>query len=158
MAITGIGGGAGGAVLAETRGAASRSSGIMDRTVRPFTVTDALKRALDGRPKFDAEDTALLCWGEPSEFLLSSFGSAPSGGGLTVQWDADNDGKDDDNKDVSLCDAEADEYQEVCRETRKIRVENPNDPNQYVIVERALAITLQSPAGTLVRFNFNYPA
>src|SRR5580765_6353879 len=32
------------------------------------------------------------------------------------------------------------EHQEVSRETEKIRVQNPNDPDQYVVIERLKSV------------------
>lgn len=46
------------------------------------------------------------------------------------------------------------EHNEVSRETEKVRVENPDDPNQYVITERIKKITYrEKKAETLAAYN-----
>lgn len=46
------------------------------------------------------------------------------------------------------------EYYEESRETEEVRVENPSDSSQYVIVENVLKVTMRASDGKLLILNF----
>jgi hypothetical protein len=49
------------------------------------------------------------------------------------------------------------EEQPTLRKTEDVRVENPDDPEQYVIVQRITSWTVQGPDGICRQFNMHPP-
>lgn len=46
------------------------------------------------------------------------------------------------------------DWTEMCRTTSDVRVENPDDSEQYVIVQRIEAVVFQTRNGERIRLNF----
>lgn len=48
-------------------------------------------------------------------------------------------------------------YDEIDRQTRKIKVYNPDDAEQWVVVEQITSMRLRGPNGVIAKFNFKPP-
>lgn len=98
-------------------------------------------------PQGDGE--AHFHFGGPSSFTLTQP-DQQTNPGATVTWPPDDSNKDDEPKEIHII-----EYDEVFRSTEKIRVQNPDDPEQYVMVKSTLRIVFQGRDDGLYRgFNF----
>ena len=129
----------------------------MERVVRPFVIIDS--RPYDPpaprQPLPGEEDEAFISWGSASRFISpqitqpvtsrTSFG----GGGFRVTWPDDK----DKNKEKKTL-----EYTEIERTVTEVRVENPDDEEQYVMVERIESIDFRGPDGATHRFTLNNDA
>jgi len=108
-----------------------------------------LKRAL-AKVKPDEGGEAHVRWGKASRFTLTTP-DQPTNPGATVNWPPE-DPADDPADGIVVND-----YDYVDRSVEKIRVENPDDAEQYVIVERILKLLfINRKTGEYVRFNFNW--
>jgi hypothetical protein len=140
---------------------ANSSPGIAqpEKVVRPFEAFRERKdqalerlRAVPGE-SFEAE----LCWGEaPSNFPGTS--DDPSSGFSTSQPD-DEDEPAEPGPAGDL--AWTEEWEKNKRNTEKIRVENPDDAEQYVMVERLKVLYMRAPSqapfnGRRHKFTFKY--
>lgn len=126
----------------------ARRSVSFERVVRPFVligpaapVTSTPKRPLDGE-----DDEAFLRFGGPARFnrdaLTDPLTTTDNLGGFRVQHDKDKKEK----QQVTYT------FRETNRKVEKIRIENPDDEDQYVIVERIKEITFQGPKGDLYKY------
>lgn len=97
------------------------------------------------RPEDEPE--ASICWGRPSTFGREEPQAiVPS---IIVNFPELNDEEDE----------AIDEWQEIERqETDEIRIENPDDSDQYVMVVDVVSMLFQRPDGRKVRLNFNPPS
>lgn len=98
------------------------------------------------------EPAARLCWGDQSQFQFSieyppaSEDIIPGGrGGLRIIWPDEGDLPGE----VIL------EFEEIEKTTEDFRIENPEDEDQYVIVQRRMTSTFRTPfQGFLWRFTW----
>ncbi|RVD13022.1 MAG: hypothetical protein EOS73_26295 [Mesorhizobium sp.] len=110
---------------------------------------DVLKRALE-KVKPEATGDAHFRFGKPSRFTLTTP-EQPTNPGATVTWPPDDPA--DDPEDGIIID----DFDYVDRSVEKIRVENPDDAEQYVIVERILKVMfVDRQTGRYKRFNFDW--
>ncbi|WP_027037873.1 hypothetical protein [Mesorhizobium ciceri] len=93
---------------------------------------DVLKRAL-ARVPAEGDGEAHFRFGGPSSFTLTQP-DAKSNPGTTVTW-PDDGNQDDEPKDIHII-----EFDEVSRCWETIRVENPDDAEQYVMVRNTTRI------------------
>lgn len=126
----------------------------MERIVRPFVIIDSkpYDPPAPRQPLPGEEDAAFISWGAPSRFITpqltqpvtssTSFGGA-GGGSFRVIWpDADKPKKSEIER----------EYTEIEREVETIKITNPDDAQQYVMVERISEISFRAPDGSTAKF------
>lgn len=113
-----------------------------------------LKRFVALRELPREDEIADLRWGKPADFLLVAGGLLPvTEPEVTVIWPDNDEGAEDDDEEEPVI-----EYDEVSRVEEEIRVENPDDADQYVIVARVTTMLLRRRDDQrLVRFTFNPP-
>jgi hypothetical protein len=108
-----------------------------------------LARLLARKPTEDQGAEAHVRWGKASRFVVQMKGERFLPSIQIVNWpDFPKNDEDEDEQPVI-------DWFEVSRETSDVRVENPDDSDQYVIVQRVEKITFQTPKGELIRLNFN---
>jgi hypothetical protein len=125
-----------------------------ERFVRPFVDIDSAPinrvfRRPDPAP--DLPD-AFISWGAASNFLFPPLviPQSSSGGGIRINWP-------DTESDLEPTEAER-VWTEVRRETSPLRVENPQDASQFVIVERIdEVVMMDNREGGTVTLRFNNP-
>lgn len=109
-----------------------------EQIVRPFQrlPTQTTQRIIASRTKIDVPD-AIAQWGQAGT-LPGAIEITPTEDGFAFK--------------VVDCD---ERFQENSRETEDIRIENPDDPNQYVVDQRIKKITFnkQEPAQTTFSYN-----
>jgi len=139
-------------ILPDRRSPASWSPDAKpEKIVRPFEAfrerrDQALERlrAVPGE-SFEAE----LCWGEASD--LPGTTAAERGGGFKTKKPGDEPEVSDepepgeDKKPRPKQERDL-EWNEDSRKVKKIRVENPDDPEQYVMVERIEVLYMRAPS------------
>jgi hypothetical protein len=133
--------------LSTQRFAARRA---MEQIVRPFVTIDSSPPAppTPRKPLPGEGGEAFDSWGGPSRFSrpdISDPIESPTrvgGGGFKVEWPKDDK---QDSERVRV-------YSEIRRETEEVRVENPDDEDQYVMVERIKSIDFSTPDGWTARF------
>lgn len=103
---------------------------------------DLLKRFVAQRELPRPDQVADLRWGKPADFqdLLRAAT-------VTVIWPADDNADDEEPPPL--------QYNEEARATETIRIENPEDSEQYVEVERITSIIFRGPDGRRHQFNLN---
>lgn len=110
-----------------------------------------LTRLLARKPSVDEEAEAHVRWGGPSDFLLTLRGGPRYIPVVEIiNWPEDRDGEEEEEPQPIL------EWTEVpgTRETSDVRVENPDDADQYVIVQRAEKVLFHTHEGEYIRLNF----
>lgn len=114
-------------------------SGSLDRLVRPsVTIESFLRDRAPGALEVPEQESEIR-WGKASSFQWSVTNPpATGGGGFTV-----NPGGDDEEEPEPG--PKTLEFDETARSTENIRVENPSDSEQYVIVQRINDITFRGP-------------
>ncbi|MBX9757203.1 MAG: hypothetical protein K2Y29_00390 [Beijerinckiaceae bacterium] len=130
----------------------------MERIVRPFRLIDSAPPAAapTRQPLPGEEGEAFLAWGDTSRFIRPDLSepvtsATPFGApGARYKWEKEEPEDEDDETDDDVS-----TYREISREVQKIRVQNPNDAEQYVMVERITSIKFSRPSGGSVRFVFN---
>lgn len=109
----------------------------IEKIVRPFVYDSPLsKQAVARRTNTTPDDDATLTWGNTQAFNFKQLG---------INIEIVND--DNPNEDEPVA-GEAEKYydfQEFSRETEDVRVENPSDAEQYVIVQRITEIVFRGP-------------
>jgi len=128
----------------------SKLSAAPDKIVKPGLSDEVLQRLALMRPPV-VNGPADLRWGKPSKFQINAPSTAsqitylPGGGGVTVHLPPDDA-------------PELVEYDEVHRQEEDVRVENPDDADQYVIVARMVNILFQNrETGFYMALNFRNP-
>ncbi|MBB2698970.1 UNVERIFIED_ORG: hypothetical protein GGI66_003647 [Rhizobium esperanzae] len=111
-----------------------------------------LARLLARKPSEDQDAEAEVRWGKASDFVSALTGRKYLPVISIINW-PDFPGNDEDDKEEPVID-----WQELARTTSDVRVENPDDSDQYVIVQRVETITFQTPEGKRIRFIFNNAA
>ncbi|AEH88205.1 hypothetical protein [Mesorhizobium opportunistum] len=111
---------------------------------------DVLNRALAKVPKEDNSGDADFRFGKASRFTLTTP-DQKTNPGMTVTWPPDD--PSNDPKDGIVID----DFDYVDRSVEKIKVVNPDDAEQYVIVERILKVMfVDRTTGRYKRFNFDW--
>lgn len=118
----------------------------MEEIVRPFVPIESFSTPRVPPTPTPPEPEAFLRWGQASAFQFeSSFrDKATRGIGFRV-----GDGGDEEFPPVT--------YTETGRDTSLLRVENPDDPDQFVEVERIDAISFRGPNGRDTIFRLRNP-
>ena len=107
-----------------------------------------LARLLARKPSEDQGAEAHVRWGKASSFVAALRGRQFLPSVQIVNWPDFPDNEDDDKEQPVK------DWFELSRETSDVRVENPDDSEQYVIVQRVEKITFQTPEGERIRLNF----
>lgn len=111
--------------------------------VRQFVAIDSFRTPRVPAEPPPVEPEAFIRWGGPSAFSYDdSFRDIANGG---VRFDTD----DDPDEDPELV------YSETGRSTTDVRVENPDDPDQFVIVQKVQSMSLSGPGGRKIKFQFS---
>jgi hypothetical protein len=99
------------------------------------------------------EQETRFCWGGPGQFTLDDI---PADVGVTVKIKDEKDDPEEEKKVLT--------WNESGRAFKKIRVENPDDPEQYVIITRIEDIDFKPPQEDIKewtkhihRFKLNHP-
>jgi hypothetical protein len=109
---------------------------VMERVIRPWVDVVSYPRVVVV-PPIEILPEVFLQWGGPSQFVVEgseSFREVAKTPGLTL-------GDDDDDDEEELIFT----YNESGRNTSEKRIENPDDPDQYVMVEVIDEITFDHP-------------
>jgi len=100
-----------------------------------------------------ATSEASIRWGKPSNFSVVGGGGSivgGSGGGtVVVIWPPDTPPEDPPKQEPPPF-----QYNEEWRSTSKVRVENPDDSEQYVMVERVESIIFRGQDNKRIQLNF----
>lgn len=107
-----------------------------------------LARLLARKPSEDEDAEAQVRWGKASQFIAQMQGTQYLPTINIVNW-PDFPGNEEDEEEETVID-----WNELARTTSDVRVENPDDDEQYVIVQRVETITFQTPEGKRIRFIF----
>jgi hypothetical protein len=115
-------------------------SSMLPQLVRQNSATALLlKRLLKKRRVPGEDEEAALCWGRASTFADSTTNPTVSpsvGPGI-------GSGGDQNTQNCNVT------WREIDKQTEDFRVENPDDPDQYVIVRRRTMSQIQTPNGTI---------
>jgi hypothetical protein len=145
----------------------ARASGLT-RLVTGFLVVESAPVSL-AQPKtptvLEEVPPALLAWGDASDFLLPTgqipgiihTRNIPPGDFLSRNWDDQLEDFDEQVEDYEEEEVPPILYHELTRTVSVVRVENPEDPAQYVDVERIETITFRGPDRD-VQFILNHAA
>lgn len=120
------------------------------RIVRPAVAIESHLKDRSPGPVEIPEQVSEIRWGKASSFQWSVTAPPPLSEGTGVRFDPDRDEDEDDPAPTSR----TLEFDETARSVENIRVENPSDSEQYVIVQRINDITFRGPAdftGALVQ-------
>lgn len=115
----------------------------------PFDTEAALQKLREARPVEDPDAEANLRWGAASDFSSVS----PSGRFVPYPYGAVNYPPDPDEDDEE--DERIEDWDEEKRTTSTKRIENPDDADQYVIVEVIDSIVFKRPNNIKVRLNLS---
>jgi hypothetical protein len=107
-----------------------------------------LARLLARKPSEDQGAEAHVRWGKASSFVVALHGGQFLPSVNIVNWPNFPKNEDDDKEQPVK------DWFELSRETSDVRVENPDDSDQYVIVQRVEKIIFQTPEGERIRLNF----
>lgn len=116
--------------------------GSVEKVVRSFVTADLLvSRLVKLRPKDGEGAEAEAIWGKASNFSVLDVTEKDDGGvAVIVNWP-----KDDTSLDGFEVDVPTLEFEEFHRTVTVVRIENPDDSDQYVMVERIDDITFKGP-------------
>lgn len=121
----------------------------LEKITRQSAAETILQRALARVPP-EGDGEAHFRFGRAAKFDQTPQQSGPS---IRVEYpDENQQPADDPSNDIVVLD-----FDEIDREEEEIRVENPDDAEQYVMVKRVTRILFQGRAdGIYRRFNFKY--
>lgn len=125
------------------------SSASLERITRQGLGEDVLQRLAARRPE-EVDAPATIRWGKSPKFTVRDP-VVPEQPYFEVIWPDKN----EDDEDEPPDEVEIQNYTEFSRSVEVVRVENPDDPEQYVEVERIKSIIFAGPQGTYVRFILN---
>ena len=133
------------------------SSASMERITRQAASDEVLQRFIERaekrRPPVDDSGEADLRWGEPSRFTLTEA-DAPTNPSFTVGGGGPGGDEVPDPEEEGITVLDFDEIDRTFYPD-KIRIENPDDPNDYVMVQDTASILFLGRAdGIYRRFNF----
>ena len=117
--------------------------------VRPFVVSPFLQKVIDNRPPRDDESQAELRWGKSANFTQVDPPENTNPRVTSVTFPDDTNEDDGDNSNFPLLDAS-----EVYRKSENVRVENPDDSEQYIITKRAVFSILQLPGNIYMKITW----
>jgi hypothetical protein len=126
----------------------------MERVVRPFQMMEVQPTVDNTKPQrpMPGEDAeAFAKWGGTSRFIsqpqnpIETFGY----GGFTATW------PDPPPREPEEPDPPEVTYTEVSRQEHEIRVENPEDKEQYIMVKKIKTIKMKRNDGVIVEWTFN---
>lgn len=136
----------------------------MENVVRSFETVDRKPKLvlIITRPTEVDLGDAYVEWGAASHFAALSKISTirdpivkpPYAGFKVTKFGSGGDDEDDNPDDPNEPEVEVSQWTETGRETHVIVISNPEDPEQYVIVEVVDAIMFSGPNGELQQFNF----
>jgi hypothetical protein len=135
-----------------------------ERIVRPSVIIESHLRDRNREPEPEPEEEGEIIWGKPSQFQWSASDPAhDQHDRIIIVGDGGGPGPPpDEDEETRYID-----YNEIVAErvTEDIRVENPSDSAQYVMVRRINEITFQGPnegskgqIEVFHRFILNHPA
>lgn len=114
--------------------------------VRPFQTDEGVLQRRSPRLEEVAEETAIITWGRRANLNVSAVPPEFPG----VEFPENPDPEDPEPPPNSLT------YNEIYRISDTVRVENPNDSAQYVIVKRTVTSWFLGQEDGIIRiFNFN---
>lgn len=157
-----LGTGLGGGRYTISRGSSGGSLGSLsgpgglgtsvEKITRAGLSEDVLKRLRAKRPAVDMSGEADFRFGKPSRFQLTDpTVNAPQNPSVEVHF-PDKEKPEEPPSGVIVL-----QYDEVARHEETIRVENPDDAEQYVMVKRALTVLmLGRDNGVYIALNFKY--
>jgi hypothetical protein len=122
----------------------------MERITRPFAVVESepFNRLLPGADADYDPPEAIITWGASSQFIIPPITSA------TLPDESDGRGVDVTLPDDGGSGTPVVTWNEIARTTSDLRVENPEDPEQYVIIRRIESMTFEVSTGVQVRMRF----
>jgi hypothetical protein len=115
----------------------------LEMFVRPFVSVESFFTPRVAPEVLPPEPEAFVSWGGPSEFDFDDSFKKLARTMIVFKVD---DG-----------DAPALGYDETVRQTEDVRIENPDDPEQFVIVQRIKSIDFNVPGGQTTRFRLRNP-
>ncbi|RWG54855.1 MAG: hypothetical protein EOQ64_18910 [Mesorhizobium sp.] len=121
----------------------------LESVTRPSAGERVLQAALAKVPPVDNSGDADFSFGGPSRFTVTQpeQRTNPS---VTYEFPPEDDKKDDEPKDIHIV-----EYDEYCRSSETNRIENPDDPEQYVMDKNTLrVIFIGRDDGRYIALNF----
>lgn len=107
-----------------------------------------LARLLARKPAEDQDAEAHVRWGKASSFVVKMRGEQYLPSVNIINWPGFPKNEDDEKEQPVK------DWFEVNRTTSDVRVENPDDSDQYVIVQRCETVVFRTPEGELIRLNF----
>lgn len=111
--------------------------------VRQFVSVDSFRTPRVPAEPPPVEPEAFIRWGGPSAFSYDDSFRDIANGGVSFHTDDD----DDEAPEVS--------YTETGRSTSDVRVENPDDPDQFVIVQKVNSMSLSASGGRKIKLQFS---
>lgn len=132
------------------RGQSFASVGVrglsMERIVRPFDRAERiLQRVIDSRPPERDDSETDIRWGAASRFQLTDP-EQPTNPSVSVQGGI-NDPEEEPEQPPYIP-----VYTEIDKKLEAVRIENPDDPEQYVDTKRRIWSLMQRDDGTQVVF------
>lgn len=114
-------------------------SGSFGDAVRGFTAAELLlQRLVKQRPADGEESAAEAIWGKPSNFQVADINELGTvNEGTVVVWP--------DDQGTFVTPITTINFEETERTVTTVRVENPDDSDQYVMVKRVETITFKGP-------------
>ena len=106
-----------------------------------------LQRYRSAIPVPPEDDDTNITWGAPQDF--EELGRPA----FSIGWNVDY--GDDENEDEDEDTPGTRTYREVGKDTEDVRVENPEDADQYVIVQRRKTSVFEGPDDILVTFHWD---
>ncbi len=124
------------------------SSGTPEEITRPFGFQQhIIDRLLAQRLRPGESNDAQIRWGKPSNFIVLQDEIPPKDQpSFTIDF-----GKEEPEETKRI------QFDEQFRIEQKVRIENPNDPDQFVIVARVTQIDFLGPDGIIRQFNLTPP-
>lgn len=123
-----------------TSGISSLRSISILRIVRPAVYIESHLKDRTPGPLEIPEQESEIRWGKASSFQWSVSNPPATNGGGSVSFPDGDDDEEPEPESKTL------EFDETTRTVEDIRVENPDDSEQYVIVQRINDITFRGPA------------
>lgn len=120
---------------------------------RPTSAEALLSRVLAEKQASGPEEDAEIRWGQAPDFSLL-LAAAPNQPTTTVIWPDDTQIPPDEPPEDEPPPLQ---YEEEWRAEEDVRIENPDDSDQYVIVARIKSIIFRGPDGRRHQFNLHPP-
>lgn len=117
----------------------------VENWVRPFVSIESFRTPRVPLAPPPVEPEAFIRFGGQSHFTFNDTFREVAGGGTIIKPDDDPDG----DKEVV--------YSETGRSTHDKRVENPDDPDQFVVVKVIDSMKFNGPGARKISFQFSNP-